>query len=324
MSLTILGTGSALPVKIMTNTELEQLVETSDAWIRERTGIGARHVSTGETVASLAAESCKKALADAGKKAEDVDLIIVATCSPERALPCVACQVQKEIGAVNAAAYDLNAACSGFLFALQTVKAYFDAGIYKSALIVGSEVLSKIVDWQDRTTCILFGDGAGAVYAENVESGSESFFTAHADGRRGEVLACDQRALKNPYHEETMQSPYVTMDGREIFAFACRQVPACINEVLDKSGVTAENVDLFVLHQANKRIIEGIANRLKTDGSKFPTNLERVGNMSSASIPVLLDEINRAGKLKKGMKLVLAGFGAGLTYGACLLTWDRD
>lgn len=210
MSLTILGTGSALPAKIMTNAELEKLVDTSDAWIRERTGIGARHVSTGETVASLAAESCKKALADAGKSAEEVDLIIVATCSPERALPCVACQVQKEIGAVNATAYDLNAACSGFLFALQTVKAYFDAGIYRSALIVGSEVLSKIVDWEDRSTCILFGDGAGAVYAENIQEGSESYFTAHADGRKGEVLACDQRDVRNPYYEKAMQSPYVT------------------------------------------------------------------------------------------------------------------
>lgn len=321
MSLKILGTGSALPEKTVTNVDLESIVDTNDAWIRERTGIEARHLSTGETVASLAAESCKRALQDAGKDAAEVDIIIVATCSPEMALPCMACQVQKEIGARKAVAFDLNSACSGFLFALQTVNAYFEAGIYKSALVVGSEVLSKIMNWEDRSTCILFGDGAGAVYVENSEE--KAYFTAHADGERGDVLSCDQRALANPYHPAEPINPYVTMDGREIFAFACRQIPVCVKEVLDKSGMEVAEIDLFLMHQANKRIIEGIAKRLQADLSLFPTNLERVGNMSSASIPVLLDELNKAGRLQTGMKLVMAGFGAGLTYGACVLTWNR-
>lgn len=321
MSIKIIGTGSTLPEKCVTNEDLTKLVETSDEWIRERTGIGSRHISVGETVTDMAAAACEKALADAGKSAEDVDLLLVATCSPESGIPCVACQVQSRVGAVNAAAFDLNAACAGFLFALHTAWAYIEAGIYRNALIVGAEGLSKIVDWTDRGTCILFGDGAGAVLAERCEEGGILGFVQHSDGRRGEVLKCDSRALKNPYADVPMETPYVQMDGREVFAFAVRQVPAGIAEVLEQTKLTAEEVDLFVLHQANFRIIEGIAKRLRQDISKFPVNLDRVGNMSSAAIPVLLDELNREGRLKEGMTVVLSGFGAGLTWGACVLKW---
>ena len=321
MSIRIMGTGSALPEKTVSNLELTELVDTSDEWIRERTGIAQRHISTGETLVALTAEACGKALESAGRDASQVELLLVATCSPERGIPCAACQVQRVLGAENAAAFDLNAACSGFLFALHTACAYVEAGIYQNALVAGGEVLSKIVDWTDRGTCILFGDGAGAVFVEKSGTGGILGFVQHSDGTRGDVLKCDSRALKNPYVELPMEAEFVQMDGREVFSFAVRQVPACIREVLTKTGVKAEEVDLFVLHQANRRILETIAKRLAVDMERFPMNLDRVGNMSSASIPVLLDELNRSGRLERGSRIVLAGFGAGLTYGACLVEW---
>ena len=301
MSIRIVGTGSALPEKQVTNEEIAGLVETSDEWIRERTGIGGRHVSTGETVASLAADACMKALEQAGRKAGEVELLLVATCSPEDALPCAACQVQEKIGAVNAVAFDVNAACAGFLFALHTAWAYVEAGIYENALIAGSEVLSKIVDWNDRGTCILFGDGAGAVMVQKCDTGGVLGFVQHSDGRKGSALFCG--------------------NGREVFSFAVKQVPLTIEEALKKAGLTPETVDLFVLHQANRRIIEGIAKRLGVEMCRFPMNLDRVGNTSSAAIPVLLDELNRRGQISRGQVIVLSGFGAGLTCGACVLKW---
>ncbi|MBO5282815.1 MAG: ketoacyl-ACP synthase III [Lachnospiraceae bacterium] len=321
MAIKIMGTGSALPEKIMTNEDMTQLVDTSDAWIRERTGIGSRHISTGETVVSLAAQACRRALENAGREAAETELLLVATCTPERGIPCAACQVQSELGAARAVAFDLNAACAGFLFALHTAWAYIEAGIYRNALVVGSEVLSKIVDWTDRSTCVLFGDGAGAVWVERSERGGIRGFVQHSDGNKGAVLQCDSRELHNPFASVPSQTPYIQMDGREVFAFAVRQVPACIQEALEQAQMTVQDVDLYVLHQANKRIIEGIYKRLGAEPEKFPINLDRVGNMSSAAIPVLLDELNREGKLKEGMLLVLSGFGAGLTYGACVLEW---
>ena len=321
MSIKIIGTGSALPKRQVTNQELEKLVETSDEWIRERTGIESRYISTGETLVSLTALACERALENAGRKAEEVELLLVATCSPERAIPCVACQVQSAIGADRAAAFDLNAACSGFLFALNTAYAYVEAGIYRNVLVAGGEVLSKIVDWTDRGTCILFGDGAGAALVEKCDRGGVLSFVQHSDGTRGDVLKCDSKALINPYVNQPMETEYIQMDGREVFAFAVRQVSAGIREVLEKAQMAVEDIDLFVLHQANSRIIEGIAKRLSIDIPRFPMNLDRTGNMSSATIPVLLDELNREGRIKPGMKLVLSGFGAGLSYGACVMEW---
>ena len=323
MSVRIIGTGSALPERCVSNEELAQLVDTSDEWIRERTGIGSRHISTGETVVSLAAEACSRALENAGRKGEGVELLLAATCTPEDALPCAACQVQDRIGAVNAVAFDLNAACAGFLFAVHTAWAYLEAGVYDNALIAGSEVLSKIVDWSDRGTCVLFGDGAGAVYLERSgeAQGGILSFVQRSDGRRGGVLSCAGIGQENPYFCGEPRYPYVQMDGREVFSFAVRQVPEAVREALSKAGREVKDVDLFVLHQANRRIIEGIAKRLSADMERFPMNLERVGNTSSAAVPLLLDELNRQGRLKKGMTLVLSGFGAGLTYGACVLQW---
>ena len=331
MTIAITGTGSALPEKIVTNFDLEKLVETTDEWIQKRTGIAERRISDGETVSTLAAGACKKALEMAGKTADEVDLILVATCSPEMLLPCCACQVQELLGASGAAAFDLNAACSGFLFALNTAYAYLHAGIYRNALVVGSEVLSKLVDWRDRGTCILFGDGAGAAF---VEAGAEAIIRSNgrragmecmvqgADGTKGMVLSCAERAVNNAFiPERQAESPYIRMDGQEVYKFATKQVPACIQDALDRVGLAVEDVDWFILHQANVRIIESVAKRLKVDIAKFPMNIHQIGNMSSATRPVLLDEWNRSGSIREGDRLVLSGFGAGLTYGASVLVW---
>lgn len=325
MTIKITGTGSALPEKIVTNFDLQEIVETSDEWIRERTGIAQRHISTEDTVASLAAAAAAKALEQAGKKAEEVDMILVATCSAEMLLPNCACQVQASLGAKNAVAFDLNAACSGFLFGLQTAYSYIQTGFYKNALIIGAEVLSKIMDWTDRSTCVLFGDGAGAAFIEASENDNKQHFLSFAqgaDGAKGMVLSCDDRALVNPYVTESKTvNPYVQMNGQEVYRFATKQVPACIETALERANLKADDIDLYVLHQANIRIIEAVAKRLKVSMDKFPVNVDRVGNMSSATVPVLLDELNREGKIKAGDKIVMAGFGAGLTYGACVLEW---
>lgn len=309
------------------------MVETSDEWIRERTGIGERHVSVGETVVTLGSEAACKALEQAGKRAEEIDLILVATCSPEQYLPCCACQVQAAIGAVNALAFDVNAACSGFLFALNTADAYLRTGLAENALVIGSEVLSKLVDWTDRCSCILFGDGAGAVVVERCEASPGILGRAlHSDGTGGGVLQCGARELTTPYARTSAaktdqkqqtddREHYIQMDGQEVYRFATRRVPQCIEEALADAGLAVPDIDLFVLHQANARIIDAVAKRLHADREKFPTNLERVGNLSSASIPVLLDELHRQGKLHRGDRIVLAGFGAGLTIGACVMTW---
>lgn len=320
----IIGTGSALPDRKVTNDDLAQMVETSDEWIRERTGIGERRISEGDGVAQLASRACERALEMAGRKPQEVDLIIVATCSAEYLLPNCACQVQSELGASAAVAFDLNAACSGFLFALHTAYAYIHSGIYKNALIAGAEVLSKMVDWTDRSTCVLFGDGAGAAYVEACEEENKGLisFTQGADGTKGMVLICHDRQVVNPY--VTQDSPldaYIRMDGQEVYRFATRQVPACIQTALNQIQWTADDIDMYILHQANIRIIEAVAKRLKVDIDKFAVNVDRVGNMSSATVPVLLDELNRSGRLTPGMRIAMSGFGAGLTYGACVLIW---
>ena len=311
----ITGTGSALPGRIVTNKELEQMVETSDEWIRERTGIGERHVSVGETVVTLASEAARKALEQAGKRAEEIDLILVATSSSETVFPNTSCEVQKAIGAVHAWGYDLNAACSGFILALNTAQSYIRSGLVKTALVIGAEKMSRIVDWKDRGTCILFGDGAGAVVLRGEESESaEAVYTAmaHSAGDKGEALTLQ-------YGTEEM--PVIRMDGQAVFKFAVRKVPEIIEEMLKKADVSREDVDYFVLHQANRRIIEAAAKRVGVEIEKFPMNLGEYANTSAASVPILLNEMNRDGKLKRGQKIILAGFGAGLTWAGCLMEW---
>ena len=322
MKLKVKGTGSYLPETTFDNNAIAEIVETDDEWIRERTGIGNRHLSTGETVADMAAKACEKALENSGVSPEAVELIILATCSPEVAIPNVSCQVQSKIGAEKAVCFDLNAACSGFIFALNTVYAYMAAGLYKNALVIGVEGLSKLVDWEDRSTCILFGDGAGAVYVEAEDQADALYrFVQHANGAKGSVLTCGTRDIKNPLYEGEKLHPYIQMDGGEIFKFAVGKIPSCIKELLELTEMSADDIDFYILHQANLRIITSIAKKLGQDMAKFPYNVDRVGNMSSASIPVLLDECNQKGLFTEGMKLVLSGFGAGLTYGATILTW---
>lgn len=313
----ICGTGSYVPIRVMDNHELSGMVETSDEWIRERTGVARRRLVTGETTVSMAAEAAKRALENAGMEAGQVEMLIVATISSNVILPCTACEVQKEIGAVNAACFDLNAACCGFLTAYQTAQAYIAAGICSRILIVGSESLSKLTDWTDRGTCILFGDGAGAAVIAAGE-GKDFRPVLHSDGGKGGALTCSGKNWRNgPQDQGLMQ-----MDGREVFQFAVKRVPEVIREVLEANGCSLEEIDCFVVHQANRRIIEAVAKRLKTDIGRFPMNLQEYGNTSSASIPILLDELNRTGKLKKGDRIVLAGFGAGLSWGAGILDWS--
>ena len=303
----ICGTGSYVPSEYLDNNDLSQMVDTSDEWIRERTGIVKRHIAKEETTVSMAAKAAKKALESAGVQPEEIDLLLVSTISSNVILPCTACEVQKEIHAVHATCFDLNAACTGFLFAYNTAQAYIANGMSKNALVIGAESLSNLVDWEDRGTCILFGDGAGAAVLR-AESGEMYAAVTHSDGEKGDALTCDMGA-------------FMKMDGQEVFKFAVRQVPAGISEVLQKNGLSVDDIDYFILHQANRRIVEAVAKRMKVEIEKFPMNLQEYGNTSSASIPLLLDELNRQGKLKKGQKLIFAGFGAGLSWGASILEW---
>ena len=303
----IKGTGSYLPEKIVYNHDLERIVDTSDKWIRERTGIYARHIMDKENVSYMAYKAAEKALENAGIKAEDIDLIIVSTICSEHLLPCSACEVQKMIGAGNATCFDMNAACTGFIYAYNTAQAYIASGMYKTVLIIGSEGMSDIVDWKDRGTCILFGDGAGAAVI-TAEEGSEFSIMSRSFGDKGEALLCKKDG-------------YIEMDGQAVFKFAVKEVASGIKELLEKNKLTVDDIDLFVLHQANRRIVEAASKRLGADVEKFPMNLDNCGNTSSASIPVLLDQLNRNNELKEKMKIVIAGFGAGLSIGADIIEW---
>ncbi len=318
MSAVICGTGSYAPAYIMDNDKIAELVETNDAWIRERTGIRQRHIAKTETTVYMAAEAAKRAIENAGISPEEIELIIVATLSSDVILPCSACEVQKEIGADRAAAFDINAACSGFTIAYNMADAFFEAGQYQTALIVAAESLSHLTDWTDRGTCILFGDGAGAAVMKK-KQGRHYFSVTHSDGTKGWTLTC-----KNRLETGMGQLPreyYIDMNGQEIFKFAVRKVPELIREVLQKNNVRQEEITWFVVHQANSRILESVAKHLGEPSWKFPMNLQHYGNTSSASIPLLLDELNRQGKLKKGDKILLAGFGAGLTWSGNILDW---
>ena len=314
----VIGTGAAVPDYVLDNDGVAELVETNDTWIRERTGIWQRHIAKEETTASLAAEAACRAVADAGIAPERIDLIVVATATANQRMPCVACEVQEKIGAQQAACFDLNAACTGFVLAYQTAAAYLKAGIYRTALVIGSDCMSQVIDWQDRSTCILFGDGAGAAVLQR-QPGLSYLPVAGADGKKGEVLFCQALYENQPFYKEKKGSGFLHMDGQAVFKFAVRKVPEVILEVLESNGLSTEDIDWFVIHQANRRIIESVARHLGISMERFPVNLQEYGNTSSASIPILLDEMKRSGKLKKGQRLVIAGFGAGLTWGASVV-----
>lgn len=328
MNVKIVGTGSAVPKLRVTNDDLSKLMDTSDEWIRTRTGIESRHLAVEETTTGMAVEAAEKALQEAGMTAEELELIVAATATPDRFLPNLACEVQSALGAKNAIAFDLSAACSGFLFSMNTADMYLKNGFCKNALIIGAETLSKIMDWSDRSTCVLFGDGAGAAVlrAEETEDASaqpEGILgtVLGSDGARGMVLRCDNRPVNNPYVKNDAALSYVSMNGQEVYKFAVKTVPKVIDEAVGKAGLTVDEIDLFILHQANYRIIEAVAKRLHQPMEKFPTNLQEYGNISAASVPILLDNVNNHGMIKKGSKIVLAGFGAGLTWGASVLRW---
>lgn len=321
MKTRICGTGSALPKRIVTNDDLSKIMDTSDEWIKSRTGIGSRHIAVEETLTSLTAEASRQAMEEAGVLPEEIDMILTATLSADNILPSLACEIQRELGAVNAVAFDINAACSGFLFALQTADAYIKSGRCKNILVTGGEILSKMMDWNDRSTCVLFGDGAGAVLVKADEERGILGISQGSDGSKGAALTCENRKINNPYRKDSTELSYTKMNGQDVYKFAVRTVPKSILEAVEEAGLTVEDIDLFVLHQANIRIIESVAKRLKVPMEKFPTNLEECGNISAGSVPILLDKINKEGKIGKGDKIVLAGFGGGLTWGAVVLDW---
>lgn len=332
MAVNICGTGSYIPAHIVDNNDIAKLVDTSDEWIRERTGVVRRHIVDGETTVSMACEAGRRALRDAGISAKEVDLLVVSTISSNVILPCAACEVQKELGAVHATCFDLSAACTGFVLAYNTAAAYLAGGIYRTALVIGSESLSNLTNWKDRGTCILFADGAGAAVlrADDQEGRQKSYLpVTHSDGEKGCALSLKSRHDRNFLSAASSQEHtdyegeeyFMQMDGKAVFQFAVKKVPEVIREVLEKNQVQQEEITWFLLHQANKRIVESAAKRLGEPIEKFPMNIQEYGNTSSASIPILLDEMNKKGMLKPGQKLILAGFGAGLTWAASLLDW---
>lgn len=323
MATGIIGTGRFLPPTVIDNNELAKMVKTDDVWIREHTGIVSRHIATDEVTSYMGAEASLRAIDNAGIDPKDIDLIVFATVSPERATPSMSCIVQDKVGAVNATCFDINAACSGFVYALQTVDAYIRSGFAKTALVIGAETLSKMVDWKDRSTCILFADGAGAAIVKDTEHGIISSVT-RSDGSMGMSLKCKDRSTRNFLNKKKEDKHYIQMIGPDIFKFAVRKVPACIEVLLQRAGLKKEDVDYYILHQANSRIVASVSKKMQIPIEKFPMNIDHVGNTSGASIPILLDEMNRKGMLSPGQKLVLCGFGGGLTWGAQLLEWNME
>lgn len=319
----ITGTGMYVPDKILTNDDLTHMVVTSDEWIVERTGIRERRIATGETASVMACKAAKKALEGAGVDGDELDLIIVSTLTPDYLIPSVACLVQREINAKNAMCFDVSAACTGFIFSLNIAKQFINAGQCRKALIIGTEILSKITNYKDRNTCVLFGDGAGAAVVESTDDeGIISIFT-RSDGSRYESLICENNPINTPFYQDEIQDidGKVRMNGKEVFKFVITVLPKCIKQVLKDSKYTIDDIKYIVPHQANARMMENVAKRMDIDIGKFYMNIEKYGNTSSASIPIALSEMDKDGLLKKGDLLILVGFGGGLTYGSMLIKW---
>ncbi|NLI89469.1 MAG: ketoacyl-ACP synthase III [Epulopiscium sp.] len=317
----IKGTASSVPRTKISNNELSNYVDTTDEWIASRTGIKSRHLSTGETTTSLAVSAAKEALARSNTRGEDIDLIIVATISPEYFMPSTACLVQEEIGAINATSFDLSAACSGFVYGLKLASQGIRCGDYKTALLIGSEVLSKTLDWEDRSTCVLFGDGAGAVIlSQDQKPGIIKTYTG-SDGGGAGLLTLRASKNKNILYEGEEYNPYMEMKGRQVYSFANKIVPICIEKLLDGTEYTINDIDHFVLHQANERIIDSLARKMKLPIGRFHKNIADYGNTSAASIPIALNQLDEKGSLNKGDLVIIVGFGGGLTWGSALIKW---
>lgn len=321
----ILGTGSYVPEKVLTNADLEKMVETNDQWIRERTGIQQRHiVSDDMNTSDMAIEAAKKALEAANVSAEEIDVIIVATLSADMLIPSTACLVQAAIGAKNAAAFDLYAGCSGFVYGAITANSYISSGMYNKVLVIGAEVLSRYVNWKDRNTCILFGDAAGAAVFGVVEDGyGIKGYNMGANGQGGSKLSIPASGVaKRPTDAAIADgSAFIHMDGREVYKFAVKAMGNTVISALEKADMKLEDLDYFVPHQANTRIISSAAKRLKLSEDKVFVNLPKYGNTSAASIPLALDEAVRANLIKKGDNVALSGFGAGLTWAGLIIKW---
>ncbi|HJV44128.1 MAG TPA: beta-ketoacyl-ACP synthase III [Bacillota bacterium] len=328
LSVGILGTGSYVPEKVLTNKELEQMVDTSDEWIVSRTGICERRIAAENQASSdLAYEAALRALEQASVRPEELDLIIVATVTPDTSFPSTANIIQDRLGAKKASAFDLSAACTGFLYGLTTATQFIQNGLYRYALVIGAECLSKITDWTDRNTCILFGDGAGAAVVGPVKEGHGFLsFDLGSDGSGGELLKLPAGGSRLPVSEQTIQDRkhYLYMAGGDVFKFAVRTMGTSAEEAIQKAGLKKEDIDFLVPHQANIRIIDSAVKRFGLSMDKVVVNLDRYGNMSSASIPVALDEAVRSGRIKDGDNLVLVGFGGGLTWGASVLKWSSE
>lgn len=314
MAVVIRGTGNAVPAQKMPNEALDEKLETSDEWIRSHTGIGSRYVAAqDETSSVLGARACQKALEQAGVSADAVDLIVCATATPDyQGFPATACLIQAKLGAVKAAAFDVSAACSGFIYALESAAGLLERRGWRYALVCGAETLTRIVDWSDRSTCVLFGDGAGAVLVERTSDDSRQKGIGEvilgADGAGGGELFIDEQR-------------HIRMNGRAVYTFAVRVLSETVERLLEKEGLSIDDVDLVVCHQANSRILAAAAKRLGIDSAKIVNNMEEYGNTSAASIPITYADLVAQGRLREGMTIISAGFGAGLTWGGCVIRW---
>lgn len=321
----IIGTGAALPERVVTNKDLESLVDTSDEWITERTGIKERRIAgENDTLADYSEKAANQALEMAGVDAKDVDMIICGTVTPDWHLPASACFLQARIGAVNASAFDISAGCSGFLYGLSIADKFIRCGDNKTVLVVGAELLSKFINWEDRSTCVIFADGAGAALLQADTSGRGVLGTKmHAMGEMADYISIPAGGTQFPLSEQVLKDKMhkIRMKGGGTFKLAIRSLTNVCKEVLEEAGLEASDVDVFVPHQANKRIIDAVADRLKVDSEKVIMNIETVGNTSAASIPIALDEAVRANRISEGDMVLFAAFGAGLTWASGLVRW---
>jgi 3-oxoacyl-[acyl-carrier-protein] synthase III len=321
----IVATGTAVPTRVLRNTELARMVATSDEWIRERTGIAERRiVSDGIASSDLGTEAAQSALVRAGWNADSLDLIVVATCTPDMPLPSTACLIQRNLKATRAFAFDLNAACSGFLYGLSVADLYVRSGSCQRVLLIGTEVMSVMMDWTDRSTCILFGDGAGAVLMEPSTDGSGILSThLHSDGNLWDLVCVEGGGSRIPASAKMLENRQhlMKMKGNETFKVAVKTLEATAREALAANHLDVKDVDLFIPHQANVRILHAVAERLGLERDRLVVNMDRYGNTSAASIPMALDEALQAGRVKPGSRILMAAFGSGLTWASAVLKW---
>lgn len=319
MSFRIMGTGSAVPSYVLTNDEMATIVETSDEWIRTRSGIQERRVCTTESLSDLATDASLRALEDAGVSPEELDLIICATFRGEYCSPAQACIVQKNIGA-HCPAFDVNGACSGFLYSLDIAAGYFARKTVKKVLVVAADNVTNSVDWEDRSTCVLFGDGSGAAVLGEGDDLLSSHLTTKGDL---ESLMIPHGENTSPRYKKESERPTIRMNGREVYKFAVGAMSEGLEKAIRDAGVSQEEIDFVIPHQANIRIIEAAKHKLKIPGERYVCNIDRFGNTSAASVPIALDETNRAGRLKNGDLIAMSAFGAGLTSASCVLRWNK-